>query len=104
MKRLALTLLSLALMVMATGCCCLGHHCGHQRCDPCSTYYGGGCPGGNCDVGGGGYIGPQGALPNSYGNVQTGYTTSPGPVAVSPVNYQAGYHPAAQYETLPTYR
>ena len=62
MKRVALSLFGIALMVCSTGCCLLGcgSPCG-SPCGPCgaSSYYGGG---GGCSSGTCGPAYPQGAF------------------------------------------
>ena len=82
MKRVALSLFGIALMVCSTGCCLLGgSHCGGSPCGPCggggAAYYGGGggCSNGQC---GAGAAFPQGAFYDGGSAAPTTAFANPG--------------------------
>jgi len=111
MKKLAVTILGISLIMVATGCCC------SNQCGPCgpgygAAYYGNSCPGGNCGIQGAGttVLPPQGAFYQGYGSPQAGVPTNvPGPVTALPptqqfpnqqVSYPQTGYPQAAYQQV----
>jgi len=99
MKRSALLLTGITLMVAATGCC--GWPAWHGGA------YRGGCPTGNCGPGNGPAVIPQGAYYQNYGSAQTAHIPAPvpDPIASAPIYQQSNYRPVAlaPLNPLPTY-
>ena len=97
MKRVALSLFGIALMVCSTGCCLWGSPCG-SPCGPCgstgASYYGGGggCSSGAC---GAAAAYPQGAFYDGGSAFQATAYNSP--------NMGIAQTAMAPIEALPTY-